>query len=112
MKRHTYETAIRGVLALVTAGLLTAGGSVAAQQEGASSTPRYGASNPPPFEVADVNGNGVIEPNEVSSVGVPFSMLDRDGSGTVSRVEYMNSTAQYAVPDGDELNPNQQASSD
>lgn len=110
MQRRLHETAIRGLLAFMAAGLMLAGGIAGAQQDVASAAPRYGAANPPPFEVADADGNGVIEPHEVGLVGVPFTLLDRDGNGYVSRAEYMSGTAQYAMPETDTLNPGQQAS--
>lgn len=111
MQRHAHETAIRRLAALAAAGLLMAGGFAVAQAD-TWGPPRYGAANPPPFEVVDADGNGVIEPHEATVVGVPFTMLDRDGNGTVSRAEYMTSTAHYPASESDLQTLNQQASSD
>jgi len=107
MQKFSRQAAMRAFLTVAATGLLAAGAPAAAQQSAESM--RYGAANPPPFEVVDADGNGVITPDEVHLVGVPFTMLDRDGSGTVSRVEYMNSTARYAIPENDVLGLNVQA---
>ena len=53
------------------------------------------ASNPPSFAKADTNHNNLIDPNEATAIGIPFSVLDQDHDGIVTRYEYNVATAHY-----------------
>jgi hypothetical protein len=66
--------------------------------------PRYSASNPPPFSRADINGDGLIERNEATAIGIPFATLDVNGDGRVTRSEYSITTAHYAHRSAIKLN--------
>lgn len=59
----------------------------------------YGASNPPPFSEADANGDYLISPEEIIAFGIPFSDLDQNKDGNVTRDEYLTGTALYGAHD-------------
>lgn len=61
------------------------------------------ASNPPAFADVDKNGDDLIDSQEAIVIGIPFSMLDLNGDGNVTRSEYSLTTARFPQESAIEL---------